>query len=64
MTGFEFFGCHLLMAQARRETDRRMKAELSPADYAKWRKEQDAEETAERRHQEMLRAIESAGRRY
>ncbi len=64
MIGFELVGYHYMMGQLRRRTDEKMQAGLMPEQYRQWRAEQDAAETAERRHRELISAIEAAGRRY
>ncbi len=64
MTGLEFVGYHFMIGQLRRRTDEKMQAGLTPEQYRQWRAERDAAETAERRHRELISAIESAGRRF
>lgn len=57
MIGCDFWLAYLLMVQQRRAIDEKMQRGLPPAEYRKWRKEQDEVETAERRHQEVLHEI-------
>ncbi len=61
----------VLRAEARRARDSVMRNELPFQMYWEWRQKQDAieaqerqEETAERRHRELISAIESVSTRY